>query len=362
LKTLLVTGGAGFIGSNFIQYVLNLDPDVQVINLDALTYAGHLENLENIKGDSRHTFVHGDIRDQKLVEELLLKHKVNNIVHFAAESHVDRSILAPGEFIDTNIVGTYRLLEAAKNVYINEKALPVDNFRFHHISTDEVFGALGPNDPPFNEETPYAPNSPYAAAKASSDHLVRAYFKTYQLPIVITNCSNNYGPFQYPEKLIPLMIMNALSRKPLPIYGDGQQIRDWLYVEDHCSAIWLVLNEGRLGETYAIGGDTQHPNIEIVKTLCAILDELVDNNKENSCANLITFVKDRPGHDWRYDITFRKLNQELGWKPKETLESGLRKTAQWYLDNQPWVDSVTSKSEHSSWITKNYKNREEVKK
>ncbi|MBW8010989.1 MAG: dTDP-glucose 4,6-dehydratase [Chloroflexi bacterium] len=353
-KNILVTGGAGFIGSNFVRYLLVANPDVRIVNYDSLTYAGSLENLKDLPDPERHIFVEGDINDQGKVEGLLQEYKIDALVHFAAESHVDRSILGPEAFIQTNIIGTFRLLEAVRRVYIEEKLLPLEGFRFHHISTDEVFGELGTDDPPFTEETPYAPNSPYAASKASSDHLVRAYHHTYGLPILITNCTNNYGPYQYPEKLIPLTISNALAGKRLPVYGQGKQMRDWLYVSDHCSAIWEALQRGKVGETYAVGGDTQVVNLEIVETLCEILDELKPRASGESYAELITFVKDRPGHDWRYDIDSSKIKSKLGWQAKETLHSGLMKTVQWYLDNAQWIEAINSEGEYKGWIKENY--------
>ncbi len=357
MKTILVTGGAGFIGSNFVRYLLGTEPEVHIVNLDLLTYAGNLENLRDLPNADRHTFVKGDICDRALVDDLFRRYGIQQVVHFAAESHVDRSILGPGQFIQTNIVGTFTLLEAARQAWLVEKLVPVEQARFHHVSTDEVFGSLRPEDPAFSETTPYAPNSPYSASKASSDHLVRAYFHTYGLPVTITNCSNNYGPYQYPEKLIPLMVLNALSGRPLPVYGDGQQIRDWLYVQDHCEAIWLAATRGRPGETYNVGGDNQPTNLTIVKTLCHILDELVPLPTHESYEKLIRFVQDRPGHDRRYAMDIRKIAQELGWRPKETLETGLLKTVKWYLDHPEWVRSVHSQGDYTGWLEKNYANR-----
>ncbi|MBI1889949.1 MAG: dTDP-glucose 4,6-dehydratase [Burkholderiales bacterium] len=352
---ILVTGGAGFIGSNFVLDWL-AQHDEPVINLDKLTYAGNLSNLESIQQDGRHTFVHGDIGDRSLVSSLLEKHKIRAIVHFAAESHVDRSILGPGEFITTNVNGTFSLLEAARAYW---SALPDKekaDFRFLHVSTDEVYGSLGPNDAPFSETTPYAPNSPYSASKAAADHLVRAYHHTYGLPTLTTNCSNNYGPYHFPEKLIPLMIANALGGKPLPIYGDGQNVRDWLYVGDHCAAIRRVLESGTTGETYNIGGWNEKTNLEVVHTLCDILDQLAP--KTGSYRDQITYVKDRPGHDRRYAIDARKVERELGWKPAETFDTGIRKTVQWYLDHQEWVRGVLS-GDYLKWVEKNYGQREQ---
>ena len=310
MKNVLVTGGAGFIGANFVHYLLKIEPGVQIVNLDALTYAGSLENLKRLPDPSRHTFVEGDICDAELVNRLIREHAIDTIVHFAAESHVDRSILGPAPFIQTNVVGTFTLLEAAKQAWGEERS----GKRFHHVSTDEVFGTLSPEDPAFQEVTPYDPRSPYSASKASSDHLVRAYFHTYGLPVTITNCSNNYGPYQFPEKLIPLVILNALQNKPLPIYGDGKQIRDWLYVEDHCEAIYRVLLDGKPGETYNVGGGNQPYNIDLVNEICSILDEL--RPASVSYATLITHVTDRPGHDRRYAMDISKIKTELGWQPQ----------------------------------------------
>ncbi|RME06984.1 MAG: dTDP-glucose 4,6-dehydratase [Anaerolineae bacterium] len=353
MRNVLVTGGAGFIGSNFVRYILQVEPQVHVVNLDALTYAGSLENLRALPDPERHTFVQGDIRDRPLVERLLVEHEIDAIVHFAAESHVDRSILGPQAFIETNVMGTFTLLEAARTVWGNRR-----DVRFHHISTDEVYGSLAPDDPPFSETTPYAPNSPYAASKAASDHLVRAYGHTYGLPVTITNCSNNYGPYQFPEKLIPLMLLNALEGKPLPVYGDGQQVRDWLYVEDHCEAIWLVLRRGAPGETYNIGGDNQPANLAIVRQLCALLDERFPDSPHTPHADLITHVRDRPGHDRRYAMDIRKIRTELGWRPRHTLSEGLRKTVDWYLANQDWVEAIRQREDYRAWMERNYAARE----
>jgi dTDP-glucose 4,6-dehydratase len=350
--TILVTGGAGFIGSNFVLDWL-AQYDEPVINLDKLTYAGNLENLAGLQGDARHTFVQGDLGDRTLVGRLLAQHRPRAVLHFAAESHVDRSIHGPEDFIQTNIVGTFRLLEAVRTYW---SALPEADktaFRFLHVSTDEVYGTLSKDEPPFAETNAYEPNSPYSASKAASDHLVRAWHHTYGLPVLTTNCSNNYGPYHFPEKLIPLMIVNALAGKPLPIYGDGQQIRDWLYVQDHCSAIRRVLDAGRLGETYNVGGWNEMPNIEIVHTVCALLDELRPKADGSSYTTQITFVQDRPGHDRRYAIDARKIERELGWKPAETFETGIRKTVQWYLDHPEWVQHVQSGS-YREWVNKQY--------
>ena len=356
--TILITGGAGFIGSNF---VLEWFKDVstggeRIVNLDALTYAGNAENLRSLEGDARHVFVQGDICDRALIDRLLGEHRPRAIVHFAAESHVDRSIHGPGAFIKTNVDGTFTLLESARAHWNTLNDDDQARFRFHHVSTDEVYGSLKPGDPAFAETNPYEPNSPYSASKAASDHLVRAWHHTYGLPVVTTNCSNNYGPYHFPEKLIPLMIVNALAGKPLPVYGDGQQIRDWLYVTDHCSAIRAVLARGRLGETYNVGGWNEKANIEIVRTICALLDELRPD-PAGSYARLITYVKDRPGHDRRYAIDARKIERELGWRPAETFETGIRKTVAWYLANGDWVSRVQSGA-YRDWLAKNYETRQ----
>ena len=348
----LVTGAAGFIGSNFVIDWL-AQSDEPVINLDALTYAGNLENLASLRGDARHTFVHGDIGDFGLVSRLLAEHQPRAVVNFAAESHVDRSIHGPEDFIQTNIVGTFRLLEAVRAWYGQREETAKNQFRFLHVSTDEVYGSLERDDPAFAETRRYEPNSPYSASKAASDHLVRAYHHTYGLPVLTTNCSNNYGPYHFPEKLIPLVIHNALAGKPLPIYGDGQQIRDWLYVKDHCSAIRRVLEAGRVGETYNVGGWNEKANLEVVHTICAILDELKPRADGKPYEEQITYVQDRPGHDRRYAIDASKIEHELGWKPAETFETGIRKTVRWYLDNQGWVQNVTSGA-YKNWIGKQY--------
>jgi dTDP-glucose 4,6-dehydratase len=349
--TILVTGGAGFIGSNFVLDWL-AQTDEPVVNLDALTYAGNLGNLGSLAGDARHVFVQGDICERALVDSLLATHRPRAVVHFAAESHVDRSILGPGAFIRTNVEGTFTLLEAARAHWASLDDAARQAFRFHHVSTDEVYGSLAPDAPAFTEQHPFEPNSPYAASKAASDHLVRAWHHTYGLPVVTTNCSNNYGPFHFPEKLIPLMIVNALAGKPLPVYGDGLQVRDWLYVSDHCSAIRTVLEKGRLGETYNIGGWNEKPNLDIVRTVCALLDEMRPS-PEGSYARLVTFVKDRPGHDRRYAIDARKVERELGWRPAETFETGIRKTVRWYLDHPQWVAGVISGA-YREWVDANY--------
>ena len=348
---ILVTGGAGFIGSNFILQRMEREAS-SVVNLDKLTYAGNLRSLESIAADPRYEFVHGDIVDRDLVRRLLEQHQPSAIVHFAAESHVDRSIRGPDDFVHTNVNGTFSLLEEARAYWNGLAEEQRRRFRFLHVSTDEVYGSLGPQDQPFCETTPYAPNSPYSASKAASDHLVRAYHHTYGLPTLTTNCSNNYGPFQFPEKLIPLMILNALDGKALPVYGDGQNVRDWLYVEDHCQAISTVLAGGRPGETYNIGGWNEKRNLEIVQTICDIVDEIAPR-KPGSRRELITFVKDRPGHDRRYAMDARKIEIELGWRPKETFETGIRKTVRWYLENEAWVRDVTSGA-YRQWIATHY--------
>ena len=349
---ILVTGCAGFIGSNFVHTWL-ANRDESVVNLDLLTYAGNLENLAALAGDARHIFVHGDIGDRELVGQLLATHRPRAVLNFAAESHVDRSIHGPGEFIQTNVVGTFNLLESVRAYWSDLPPAEREAFRFLHVSTDEVYGTLLPTDPPFAETNPYEPNSPYAASKASSDHLVRAWHHTYGLPVLTTNCSNNYGPYHFPEKLIPLVILNALHGKPLPIYGDGQQVRDWLYVVDHCHAIARVLEDGRVGETYNIGGWNEKANLDVVRTICARLDEVRPRDDGKPYAEQITYVKDRPGHDRRYAIDAHKIERELGWKPQETFESGIRKTVQWYLDNPKWIAGVTS-GDYRNWIGKHY--------
>jgi dTDP-glucose 4,6-dehydratase len=349
---ILVTGGAGFIGSNFVLDWLS-QSDELVVNLDRLTYAGNLQNLASIANDPRHVFVQGDIGDAELVGKLLAQHQPRAVLNFAAESHVDRSISGPGEFIQTNIVGTFQLLESVRAYWGKLEAASKDAFRFLHVSTDEVYGSLAKTDPAFTETHRYEPNSPYSASKAASDHLVRAYHHTYGLPVLTTNCSNNYGPLHFPEKLIPLMIVNAQAGKPLPVYGDGQQIRDWLYVRDHCSAIRRVLEAGQLGETYNIGGWNEKPNIDIVHTVCALLDELKPRADGQSYTQQIAYVTDRPGHDRRYAIDARKIEQQLGWKPAETFDTGIRKTVQWYLDNPEWVANVQSGG-YRDWVNQQY--------
>ena len=349
---ILVTGAAGFIGANFVLDWVAQSQE-PVVNLDKLTYAGNPENLASLQGNPGHIFVQGDIGDRSLVDRLLAEHKPRAVVNFAAESHVDRSIHGPEDFIQTNVVGTFHLLESVRAYWGSLEGEARAAFRFLHVSTDEVYGTLGPNDAPFTETTPYTPNSPYSASKAASDHLVRAYHHTYGLPVLTTNCSNNYGPYHFPEKLIPLMIVNALAGKPLPVYGDGMQVRDWLFVKDHCSAIRRVLEAGTTGETYNVGGWNEKPNIEIVKTVCALLDELRPRTDGQSYATQITYVKDRPGHDRRYAIDATKIHRELGWKPAETFDTGIRKTVQWYLDHPDWVAHVQS-GDYRNWIGQQY--------
>jgi len=352
---ILVTGSAGFIGSNFVLDWF-AQHDEGVVSLDKLTYAGNLENLASLKADKRHVFMQGDIGDAALVGKLLAQHRPRAVVNFAAESHVDRSIHGPGDFIQTNIVGTFHLLEAVRAYWTGLEHAEKSSFRFLHVSTDEVYGSLAKDEPAFSETHRYEPNSPYSASKAASDHLVRAYHHTYRLPVLTTNCSNNYGPYHFPEKLIPLMIVNALAGKALPVYGDGQQIRDWLYVKDHCSAIRRVLEKGGLGEVYNIGGWNEKANLDIVHTVCGLLDELRPRSDGKSYKEQITFVADRPGHDRRYAIDARKIERELGWKPAETFETGIRKTVKWYLDNQNWVSHVQS-GDYRKWVEKNYAER-----
>jgi dTDP-glucose 4,6-dehydratase len=350
--TILVTGAAGFIGSNFVLDWFDLEKE-DVVSLDLLTYAGNLENLSLLNNNPHHHFVKGNICDSKLILQLLKEYQIRAVVNFAAESHVDRSIHGPGDFIETNIVGTYYLLESVRAYWDELDETSKKSFRFLHISTDEVYGSLEKSDPAFSETKRYEPNSPYSASKAASDHLVRAWYHTYGLPVLTTNCSNNYGPYHFPEKLIPLCILNAVKGKSLPIYGDGQQIRDWLFVKDHCSAIRCVLEKGRLGETYNVGGWNEKANIDVVKTLCSILDELKPKSDGTKYETQITYVKDRPGHDRRYAIDATKLEKKLGWKPKETFETGIRKTVEWYLNNQAWVDNVLN-GEYKNWVQKQY--------
>jgi len=350
--TILVTGGAGFIGSNFVHHWLDAS-DETLVNLDALTYAGNLGNLARWAGDARHLFVKGDIGDRALVDTLLQTHQPRAVINFAAESHVDRSIHGPADFIQTNVVGTFHLLEAVRAYWLGLGTSPQTDFRFLHVSTDEVYGSLAPAEAPFVETRAFEPNSPYSASKAASDHLVRAWHHTYGLPVLTTNCSNNYGPYHFPEKLIPLVIHNALAGKPLPIYGDGQQIRDWLYVQDHCSAIARVLQAGVPGETYNVGGWNEKPNLDVVHTICQLLDQMRPRSDGVSYAEQITYVTDRPGHDRRYAIDARKIERELGWRPAESFESGIRKTIAWYLDNPDWVSGVTSGA-YRQWVNQHY--------
>lgn len=353
MKNVLVTGGAGFIGSNFVRYLLAANTSINLVNLDLLTYAGNKANLQDLPNQKNHHFIQGDIRDQQFVNNLFSQYEIDTVVHFAAETHVDRSILGPSAFIETNIFGTFVLLEAAKSYWDNnwhEK-------RFHHVSTDEVYGSLHPDESAFTETTPYDPRSPYSASKASSDHLVRAYFHTYGLPITLTNCSNNYGPYQYPEKLIPVIIFNCLQGLPIPVYGDGQQIRDWLYVQDHCEAIYKVIDQGQNGETYNIGGNNQPTNLELIKRICGILDDRLPNSPYFPHENLISFVTDRPGHDRRYAMDTTHIQTELGWQPKENLTSGLQKTVDWYLNNLDWVEKIRSQPVFADWMDQNYGKR-----
>ncbi|MFZ0451902.1 MAG: dTDP-glucose 4,6-dehydratase [Desulfatiglandaceae bacterium] len=352
MKTFLVTGGAGFIGSNFVLSE-HRENDTRMVNLDLLTYAGNMMNLSSLEGDPDHIFVKGDIGDRGLVRKVLEKYRPSAIINFAAESHVDRSIDGPEDFIQTNVVGTFHLLEEVRAYWNELSGEEKTGFRFLHVSTDEVYGSLGSDAPPFREETAYTPNSPYSASKAASDHLVRAYYHTYGLPTLTTNCSNNYGPRQFPEKLIPLVLLNAEQGKPLPIYGDGLNVRDWLYVEDHCRALSTVLERGRVGEVYNIGGHCEKTNLEIVKTICSILDEIIPESPHRPHESLITFVRDRPGHDRRYAIDSSKIERELGWRPVESFESGLRKTIEWYFENREWVESV-QRGEYREWISRQY--------
>lgn len=356
MKRCLVTGGAGFIGSNFIRYLLSHDPQVKIVNLDALTYSGSLENLRDLPDASRYTFVQGNICDRELVAALLKGHRIDTLIHFAAESHVDRSITNPDAFIQTNIVGTFTLLDCAKEYWIGTLDRSPD-FRFHHISTDEVYGTLARGDPAWTETTPYAPSSPYAASKAASDHLVRAYGHTYGLPFTLTNCSNNYGPYQFPEKLIPLVILNALAEKPLPVYGDGQQVRDWVHVEDHSAAIDRVVRQAAPGESYNVGGNNQTANLTIVRAICEILDEAAPRPGRKSHAELIQYVTDRPGHDRRYAMDIAKITRDLGWRPSHSLKEGLNETVLWYINHQEWVAAIREQTAYQKWIDQNYTDR-----
>jgi dTDP-glucose 4,6-dehydratase len=359
VKNILVTGGAGFIGSNFIRHVLQTQSEVFILNLDLLTYAGSPENLKGLPSPDRYEFIEGDICDQPLVEDLLRRQDVDAIVHFAAETHVDRSIVGPGAFVKTNILGTFALLEAVRKVWLGERKADSGAFRFHHISTDEVFGSLAPGAPAFTETSPYSPNSPYAASKAGSDHLVRAYAHTYGLPVTLSNCSNNYGPYQFPEKLIPLMILNAMEGKPLPVYGDGRQIRDWLFVEDHCEAIWQVIQRGEIGGSYNVGGNNQPTNLQIVDAICDILDELIPRSPLRPHAQLKQFVADRPGHDRRYAMDIQKISTQLGWQPKHSLQDGLLSTVRWYLEHPDWIKAIRRQKEYQIWLDQNYSERRE---
>lgn len=354
MRNILVTGGAGFIGSNFVRYLLKNDSTVHIYNLDLLTYAGSLQNLNDLPDPERHTFLRGDICDRALVDQILHEYQIETIVHFAAETHVDRSILGPAQFIQTNVVGTFTLLDAARQAWLVDRILPTEQVHFHHVSTDEVYGTLKPEDPAFSETTSYAPSSPYSASKASSDHLVRAYFHTYGLPVTITNCSNNYGPYQFPEKLIPLMILNAVEGRPLPVYGDGRQIRDWLYVEDHCEAIWLVANQGKKGETYNVGGNNQPTNLEIIHKICTGLDQKLPTSALIPREALIRYVTDRLGHDRRYAMNIQKISANLGWAPRHNLETGLDQTLDWYLNHPEWITAVNQKPDYTEWMEQNY--------
>jgi len=358
MRNVLVTGGAGFIGSNFIRYLLRTEPDVNIVNLDALTYAGCLDNLDDLPAPERYSLVRGSITDAALVSGIMRTHRIDTVVHFAAESHVDRSIHGPGPFVETNVNGTFTLIESAREVWLLEKTLPQDSARFHHVSTDEVYGSLAPGEAAWTEDSPYAPRSPYSASKASADHLVRAFGHTYGLPYTITNCSNNYGPYQFPEKLVPLVILNALDGKTIPVYGDGGHVRDWIYVEDHCEAIHLVLTGGEPGETYNIGGGNQPTNLELVRLLCGILDRLVPESPYLPHAGLIAFVSDRPGHDRRYAMDTGKIRRDLGWRPRRELAEGLEETVAWYIDNRSWLDAVRNRPGYRDWIEEQYTREE----
>jgi dTDP-glucose 4,6-dehydratase len=357
MNNVLVTGSAGFIGSNFVRHLLQTEPGISVTSLDVLTYAGSLENLKDLPDPDRHTFVQGDICDEALVGRLLHEKRIDTIVHFAAESHVDRSIHGPAPFVRTNITGTFTLLEAARQFWLGERSLGDQPARFHHISTDEVYGSLQPGEPAWTEDSPYIPNSPYAASKAASDHLVHSYGHTYGLPYTLTNCSNNYGPYQFPEKLIPLVILNALQGKPLPVYGDGQQVRDWLYVEDHCEAIHRMLVAGKAGEVYNLGGGNQPTNLSIVEMLCDLLDRLAPDSPHRPHRRLITYVPDRPGHDRRYAMDSSRIATRLGWKPAHDLQQGLESTVRWYLEHRPWAEKIQKEQNYQGWMETNYANR-----
>ena len=352
MKNILVTGGAGFIGSNFVRALLQAEPGVQIVNLDALTYAGSLENLHGLPDEERHTFVEGDICDRALVRDLLRRHRIDTVVHFAAESHVDRSILGPEPFLRTNVVGTFVLLEAARQFWLDERQPDGAPVRFHHVSTDEVYGSLGPGDAPFTESDPYAPRSPYAASKAAGDHLARAYYHTYGLPVTISNCSNNYGPYQFPEKLIPLSVLNAQAGKPIPIYGDGLQVRDWLHVQDHCEAILRILRDGRPGQSYNIGGENQPTNLAIVAAICDLMDELQPDQAPHR--RLIRSVPDRPGHDRRYAMDTARMRDELGWEPRHSLQDGLRQTVEWFVTHPQWTQAIREQESYQRWLSRQY--------
>ena len=362
MRNLLVTGGAGFIGSNFVRYILGKEPGVRVVVLDALTYAGSLENLKDLPDEDRHTFVHGDICDRPLVDRLLREHAIDTIVHFAAESHVDRSILDPAPFIQTNVVGTFTLLEAARQAWLADGSVPSSEARFLHVSTDEVYGSLEPGEPAFTEDSPYAPSSPYAASKAAADHLVRAFSRTYGLPILICNCSNTYGPYQYPEKLVPLTILNALGGRPLPVYGDGQQRREWLHVDDLCEGMLAMLRRGRLGEAYNLGTDDRLTNAEAIERICRLLDDFHPRSDIIAHGALITHVADRPGHDRGYALDARKIRTELGWEPLRGLEDGLRETVVWYLEHWDWLLAIQGRPSYQLWYESNYARREALRR
>ena len=357
MKNLLITGGCGFIGSNFIQYLHRIEPSLRIHNVDSLTYAANENNLNDLMDSSNYVFTKGDICDVELIERILVENEIDTIVHFAAETHVDRSIYGPEAFIQTNVVGTFRLLETAKKVWSEKSNGNWGQFRFHHVSTDEVYGTLEPDDPAFSETTPYAPNSPYSASKAASDHMVRAYYQTYGMPVTISNCSNNYGAYQFPEKLIPLVILNALQGKDLPVYGDGKQSRDWLFVEDHCEAIYRILKCGKLGETYNIGGNSERTTVQVISTICEILDELQPESVNVPHVNLIKHVNDRPGHDRRYAINASKIKKELDWNPGMSFKEGILVTVEWYLQNMAWVEEMLSRKDYKKWLEKNYEKR-----
>jgi dTDP-glucose 4,6-dehydratase len=357
MNKILITGGCGFIGSNFIQYLNHIEPTVKIYNIDSLTYAANENNLAELQDTPNYQFVRGDICDADLLEKILVENDIDTIVHFAAETHVDRSIYGPEAFVQANVIGTFRLLEAAKKVWTEKSNGNLKAFRFHHVSTDEVYGTLEPDDPAFSETTPYAPNSPYSASKASSDHMVRAYYQTYGMPVTISNCSNNYGAYQFPEKLIPLIILNAMQGKELPVYGDGKQSRDWLFVEDHCEAIYRILVNGKIGETYNVGGNSERTTVEVISTICEILDELQPESAYVPHMALIKHVNDRPGHDRRYAINAEKIKRELDWHPKMSFKEGILKTVEWYLKNMDWVEEMLSRKDYKSWLEKNYEKR-----